>query len=282
MAVPPVVSRFIAGTDVDSAVEYAETKYQQTGINPMLNLLGEHYTDEAAVHEDVQTYIDVAHALTDSDISDPCISVKPSQMGLDITPALFAGSVETILDNTTIRVWVDMESHSAYKRTVAIVERIARKYPGRVGLCLQANIKETPQTLERLAGLDMKIRLVKGAYNEPEIVAHTSKEAINTAYRNCIQKAFSEFADTPTGLAIGSHHEEMLQYAHHLQQSYNLSSFEVQMLMGVREERQSQLIDDVDVYQYIPFGSSWLSYFYRRVRESKSNLFFAVRAIFSR
>lgn len=277
--IPPIVSRFVAGTDVDGVVEYATTQFDSTGVRPIVNLLGEHYRTEDAVTSDVDTYISVANALSETEIVDPCISVKPSQLGMDITTALFASSVERIVSQTDVRVWVDMESYASYSETVSVVERLAQKYPGRLGLCLQANIKETPSVIAELAGLDMKVRLVKGAYNEHPSVAYQSSDEVDSAYRSCIKTAVVEFDQTPTGLAVGSHHDAMIQSAYKYQQSYTVSDFEVQMLMGVRSERQRQLAGDVAMYQYIPFGSKWASYFYRRVRENKSNVWFMLRAL---
>lgn len=282
MMIPPIVSRFVAGEDVDGVVEYATAQFESTGIRPIVNLLGEQYTTEDAVISDVETYISVANALGESKIVDPCISVKPSQLGMDITNALFAESVETIVSRTDVRVWVDMESYDSYADTISIVKRLVQKYPGRLGLCLQANIKETPEVIALLAGLDMKVRLVKGAYNEYPSVAYQSDDAVDSAYRSCIKTAVVEFDQTPTGLAVGSHHDAMIQLAYKYQQSYSVSDFEVQMLMGVRSERQEQLAGYVSMYQYIPFGSKWLSYFYRRIRENKSNIRFMFRALIGR
>jgi proline dehydrogenase len=145
-----------------------------------------------------------------------------------------------------------------------------------MGLCLQANLKRTAADIERLADVPGKIRLVKGAYDEPPDIAYTDKPRVNEAYREYLELAFREF---DRGVAVGSHDPEMIAHAADLHAEYG-TPYEVQMLMGVREDAQRELADDgVTVYQYVPYGDRWLSYFYRRLMERKENALFALRAI---
>lgn len=282
--VPPFVRQFIAGSTVPEVVSYAEELYEDDGVHPIVNVLGEHYEEKMAVEDDVDLYLDVMDALGDSSVPDPAVSVKPTQLGLEQSPAVFKDSLETLVSNRNgCFVWVDMESYVTFHDTVDVVKRVAQNHPGVVGLCLQSNIRETSNMIREVADLDMKIRLVKGAYSEGKEVAYQERDVINGTYKDCIETAFVEFNGTPTGFAVGTHHDEMISFARGLQEEFELDSFEVQMLMGVRERRQRELVEDgVVVYQYIPFGEDWLSYFYRRVRENKRNLFFALRAIVSR
>lgn len=282
--VPPFVRKFVAGSSVLDVVSYTENLYEEEGIQPIVNVLGEHHEDQMAVEDAVDAYLEVLEALGNSSVDEPAVSVKPTQIGLEQSPSVFKESLETIVSNRNgCFVWVDMESYVTFHNTVGVVKRVAYNHPGEVGLCLQANIRETSNMIRELAGLDMKVRLVKGAYSEGREVAYQERTVINGTYQDCIETAFVEFNGTPTGLAIGTHHDAMISFARDLQEEFELSSFEVQMLMGVREKRQQELVEDGEaVYQYIPFGDEWLSYFYRRIRESKSNLFFVLRAIFSR
>lgn len=278
---PPIVDRFIAGTTVDSTTKYVSNLYQNTQIRPIVNKLGEHYSKEKNVTKDLETYVRLAGEIEQLEIPEPTISVKPSQFGIDISRDIFKDTLETLLESTSVFVWVDMESYSTYEDTVNIVTELTRDHPDRLGLCLQANIKQTPETVEEIAGLPMKIRLVKGAYSESKAVSYKEKEKVDTQFKECIDIAFEKFSGTPTSLAVGSHDKEYIEYAIEKQKEQPLNSFEIQMLMGVRDSYQEELAESgVTVYRYIPFGSSWLFYFYRRVRERKENLFFAVRAIF--
>jgi proline dehydrogenase len=126
-----------------------------------------------------------------------------------------------------------------------------------------------------MAELDGKVRLVKGAYDEPEDVAYNRKETVNEMYREHLRYMFREFDD---GIAVGSHDPEMIDLARELHEEHG-TEFEVQMLMGVREAAQEELAGDYEVWQYVPFGSRWMSYFYRRAMERKENAIFAIRAV---
>jgi proline dehydrogenase len=168
-----------------------------------------------------------------------------------------------------------MEDHTTTDATLDAYEEFAREHPDCVGVCLQANLKRTRDDVERLADVPGKIRLVKGAYDEPAEVAYTEKSRVNDAYRELLAYAFEHYDG---GVAVGSHDPEMIDYARDLHEEFG-TDFEVQMLMGVREDAQSDLAEEYEVWQYVPYGDKWLSYFYRRVMERKENVLFALRAI---
>src|SRR5699024_4726268 len=146
-----------------------------------------------------------------------------------------------------------------------------------VGVCVQANLERTPEDLQRLADYPGKVRLVKGAYDEPDEIAHQGKEQVNDAYRDCLDIMFEGFDG---GIAVGSHDPAMIDYATDRHDEFG-TDFELQMLMGVREQAQYELAEEYDVWQYVPYGGKWLSYFYRRVMERRENLTFALRALVS-
>ncbi|MFB6253960.1 MAG: proline dehydrogenase family protein, partial [Halobacteriaceae archaeon] len=157
-------------------------------------------------------------------------------------------------------------------------ESVTREFNGGVGVCVQANLKRTKNDLDRLADLPGKVRLVKGAYDELADIAYQDKSRVNEAFKENLEFMFQEFDE---GIAVGSHDPTMIDRAKQLHSEYG-TPFEIQMLMGVREDAQVSLADEYNVYQYIPYGSKWLSYFYRRVIERKENLTFALRAILNR
>ncbi|MES3161105.1 MAG: proline dehydrogenase family protein, partial [Halorubrum sp.] len=144
---------------------------------------------------------------------------------------------------------------------------------------LQSNLKRTHDDLERLADVPGAIRIVKGAYDESGSIAYANKARVNEAYREDIEFLF-EHRDR--GVAVGSHDPEMVSLANRLGAEHN-TEYEIQMLMGVRTDAQRDLArQGVDVKQYAPYGDKWLSYFYRRVRERKENVLFALRAVVGR
>ena len=275
--IPPIANNFVAGEDPATAIEHVQA-CNRDGVDGILNLLGEHYNTRPPADADTQAYIDLVADLAAADVSG-CVSVKPSQIGLDVGVDVFEENLASIVEAGQRHdrlVWIDMEDHTTTDVTLDAFERHAIETAGGVGLCVQANLKRTREDIERLATLPGKVRLVKGAYDEPAKVAHKSKADVNAAYKELLEYAFREFDD---GIAVGSHDPAMIEYAAELHAEYG-TPYEVQMLMGVREEAQRELAaDGVPTYQYIPYGDKWLSYFYRRLRERKENALFALRAI---
>jgi len=275
--IPPIANNFVAGEDPATAIEHVQT-CNRDGVDGILNLLGEHYDERPPADADAQAYIDLITDLAAADVGG-CVSVKPSQIGLDVGVDVFEENLASIVEAGQRHdrfVWIDMEDHTTTDVTLDAFEKHAVETDGDVGLCVQANLKRTRDDIERLAELPGKIRLVKGAYDEPAAIAHKSKEAVNAAYKELLEYAFREFDDP---VAVGSHDPAMIEYAADLHAEYG-TPYEVQMLMGVREQAQRELAaDGVPTYQYIPYGDKWMSYFYRRLRERKENALFALRAI---
>jgi proline dehydrogenase len=271
--IPPIASNFVAGETPETALAHAE-RLNKRDVTAILNLLGEHYDDPANADADTQSYIDLAEMIAARDV-DACISIKPSQLGIDIGDDLFEENLGRIVDAADCFVWIDMEDHTTTDATLDAYERYARETDGNVGVCVQANLTRTGEDLQRLADLPGKVRLVKGAYDEPAEIAHKDKGTINAVYRDYLEYMFREFED---GIGVGSHDPAMISYARELHEEYG-TPYEVQMLMGVREDAQTDLAADVPVYQYVPYGGKWFSYFYRRARESKENMLFAARAV---
>jgi len=274
--IPPIASNFVAGESPETALDHV-AELNADGVAGIVNLLGEHYDERALADADADEYVELADQIAARDL-DACISVKPSQIGLEIGDSAFEENLARIVAASDCFVWVDMEDHETTDVTLDAVERHARETDGRVGVCVQANLKRTREDLERFVDVPGKIRLVKGAYDEPAEIAYTEKARVNESYRDLLAFMFREFDD---GVAVGSHDPAMIELAQDLHEEYG-TPYEVQMLMGVRENEQFALADDVEVYQYIPYGSKWFSYFYRRVREQKSNALFALRAVIGR
>ncbi|MFC7081824.1 proline dehydrogenase family protein [Halorussus caseinilyticus] len=277
--IPPIASKFVAGESSAEAIDHTR-QLNDRNVKAILNLLGEHYHERAPADEDAEAYLRMVEDIESAD-ADACISVKPSQVGLDVGTEVFHENVERIADYAADRdvfVWIDMEDHDTTDATLDIYEKLARKHEGGVGVCVQANLKRTDDDLERLADLPGKVRLVKGAYDPPAEVALKEKSAVNAAYERQLEYMFQHFEE---GIAVGSHDPEMIAYAKDLHEEYG-TDFEIQMLMGVREDAQYDLADEYEVWQYVPYGDKWLSYFYRRAMERKENLLFAARAVLGR
>jgi proline dehydrogenase len=274
--IPPVVDSFVAGETPGAACDHV-AELNRDGVSGILNLLGEHYEARGPADADADAYVDLLELLAERDL-DGCISVKPSQIGLEIGEAAFRENLARIVEAATEVggfVWIDMEDHTTTDATLDAFEEHARATGGEVGVCVQANLRRTRDDLERLADLPGKVRFVKGAYDPPAEVAYADTETVDEAFKECLAYAFREFED---GIAVGSHDPQMIRYARKRHREYG-TPYEVQMLTGVREDAQFRLAEKVPVYQYVPYGSKWFSYFYRRVRERRRNALFALRAV---
>ena len=279
--IPPIASRFVAGETAAEALDHTRA-VNRDGVKVILNLLGEHYHERGPADEDTQAYLRLVEDIDGSDL-DACVSVKPSQIGIDVGDDVFEENLGRICEAAAERdqfVWVDIEDATTTDATLDAFERWAREYPGQVGLALQANLKRSHDDIERLADVPGKVRLVKGAYDEDPEISWKQKEAVNRSYRELLSYMFEHFDDGE--IAVGSHDPEMLDHAKELHEEYG-TDFEIQMLMGVRDDTQRELAaDGYEVWQYAPYGAKWFSYFYRRVRERKENLTFALRAVVGR
>ncbi|MFB6070943.1 MAG: proline dehydrogenase family protein [Halanaeroarchaeum sp.] len=277
--IPPIADRFVAGESKTAAIEHAKA-LNRKDIGAILNLLGEHYHEPEPAGEDRDAYLDLIRSVDAADV-DAVVSVKPSQIGIDVGEGTFRENLEDIVsiaDTRDVFVWVDMEDHETTDVTLDAYVDLATEYEGGVGLCLQSNLKRTREDLERVADVPGRIRLVKGAYDEPADIAYKKKSKVNEMFRQDLEYMFANFEDR-AGIAVGSHDQQMIDHAIDLAEEHD-RDFEFQMLMGVRDDEQERLArQGYTVYQYVPYGEKWFQYFYRRIRERKENLLFAARAV---
>jgi proline dehydrogenase len=276
--IPPIANKFVVGEQPIEAINHAHT-LNARGVGTILNLLGEHYAERVLADGDTATYRHLLSDIASADL-DACISVKPSQIGLEISTSLFGENLANIVDTareTDTFVWVDMEDHTTTDDTLEAFATNVVDYP-KMGLCVQANLRRSRADIERLADLPGKVRLVKGAYDPPAELAYRQKTEVDAAYHDLLELAFQQFE---SGVAVGSHDPAMIDHAANLHETHG-TDYEVQMLTGVREDAQYELAQSVPVYQYAPYGTKWFSYFYRRVLERKENALFALRAVVGR
>ena len=277
--IPPIANRFVAGESPAVALEHVR-RVNDEGLKAIVNLLGEHYDDRETVEADAAEYRQLIDDIADAGL-EGCVSVKPTQLGLDLGEDVFCDLLSGIVERGAERdvfVWVDMEDHTTTDATLDAYEELARTHDGGVGVCVQANLKRTRADVERLADVPGKVRFTKGAYDEPADIAYTDKAVVNEEYRDLLTYAFEHYDG---GIAVASHDPVMIDHAIELHEAYG-TPFEFQLLMGVREEAQYDLAEQYEVWQYLPYGNRWKSYFYRRMMERKENVWFALRAVAGR
>ncbi|RQG96677.1 proline dehydrogenase family protein [Natrarchaeobius chitinivorans] len=271
--IPPVANRFVAGETAAEAIEYAR-RLDEDDLEPMLNLLGSHHRERSSVRADAAAYRALVDDLGTLE-GDAAISVKPTQLGLDVDESLFRTTLAGIVsraDDRDVFVWLDMEEHGTVEPTLAAAIDLADEY-GAVGVCLQADLYRTLEDLERVAGTAASVRLVKGgAYARPEAIAHTDDARMDEAYRRLLEAAFKRVDD---GLAVATHDPAMIGHARELARRHD-TDFEIQMLMGVRPDAQRRLARKHDVAQFVPYGDRWKRWVINR---GKRNVGFAARAV---
>lgn len=271
--IPPIARRFVAGESTPEALEHVR-QANERGIRGMVNLLGSH-NDRASAAAAVETYCSLADALAGLDLAGD-VALKPTQIGLDVGEDVFRSSLERVVDAASdgdVTVWLDMEEPETIDATLDAFETLGQRYEGKLGVCVQANMRRTREDLDRLEAVPGKIRLVKGgAYDVPASLAFQGSDRIDRAYRNLLADAFERFDD---GVAVATHDPRMFEHAIDLHERHG-AGFEFQLLMGVNTDAQEQLAAEYDVTQYVPYGPRWKQWAYNRAR---NNLPFIARTL---
>ena len=263
-----VARQWIAGNTMDDALKSAHDANSH-GMNAILNQLGEHYTSNAQVTRTVSDYFTLVSKLRRSNISGG-LSIKPTQVGLSISVKECIKNLDTIIEmalQSQSFVWIDMESSEHADHTLKIYQNLFEKYE-RLGVAIQANLKRTRSDLEMLLEKGAKIRLVKGAYHESAKNAYKTRHDVDVNYEKLMKTLF----DQGNEFAIATHDSKLIDKAIDLSKKYE-RKFEFQMLKGIRDELKPILIKKgFSVSEYIPYGTNWLPYSIRRLRERKRNI----------
>jgi proline dehydrogenase len=273
-----VVSRFVAGDDLASAIAVIK-QLNQKKIGGILDLLGEGVTDPAGANEAANEYLTSIKEIESNGV-DTTVSVKLTQLGLAFDRGACIDHLRRLAAEAEAigaAVEIDMEQSEHVTATLDVYRLLQVDFPS-LRLAIQAYLRRTPVDLESIASLKPKIRLVKGAYAEPESLALQKKDEIDQQYRFLTEWLF----DKGTDPAIASHDEKLIQHAQEAAAKRGLGreSFEVQMLYGIRRDYQERLATQgYRVRTYVPFGSAWYPYLMRRMAERPANMRFFVRAL---
>lgn len=282
-------SRFVAGMSVVEALAVA-AKLNAEGISVSLDSLGESVTGADAAYASAAIYHQLLNAIEQRGL-DANVSVKLTQMGMDFDPALAEALVREMVEhavqaNSFVRV--DMEGTPLTEATLQLVERIHATpgLYGRVGAVLQAYLYRTEKDTERLLAQGIRIRLCKGAYKEGPEHAFPLKAEVDANYIKLMAR-MTTFVHPELKRSVfcglATHDERiidtMVRYVQ--QQGILKSSFEFQMLYGIRRDLQRKLVKEgFGVRVYVPFGTEWYPYFMRRLAERPANVLFLVKNFF--
>ena len=271
--------RFIAGETVSEAIEAAR-RVEARGLMHTLDLLGERVTTLEEAEAAARAYLRVVEAIVQSAIGRN-LSLKLTQLGLDVDKASATDNLRKILERAEpagFFVRVDME-HSAYTDvTLEIFETLWQQGHRQIGLVLQAALYRSEHDLRRINALGARVRLVKGAYNEPRSVAYQKKADVDAAYARMVRTLLTEGVYP----AIATHDPKMIELTRKYASEHGVAPdrFEFQMLYGVRRDLQARLVKEgYRLRVYIPFGRQWFPYFMRRLGERPANVGFVVRGI---
>lgn len=274
--------RFVAGETIESAIE-AVRRINAQGMTASLDFLGEDVLDEATAAKTCDTYIAMLDAIRSSGVRSN-VSVKLTAIGLLVDEDFALGNLVRILERAQANpdpfVRIDMEGSALTERTLALFERAFAQHEN-VGVVLQAYLKRTPGDVERTIELGARVRLCKGAYNEPPQIAYRSMPEIRAQYRRLAEALLVR----GTYPGIATHDRRLIGAAKEITQRDGIAAdrFEFQMLYGCRPSLQRSLAaEGYNLRVYVPFGTHWAGYFYRRVAERRENLLFALSSIFSR
>jgi proline dehydrogenase len=275
-------SRFVAGMEIDDALRVAEAVNQQ-GMAVTLDSLGESVTSETEAHKAADVYHQLLDLIAARKLN-ANISVKLTQMGLELSPKLadtIARSLAEHASRSGSFVRIDMEDSSLTRVTLDIVRRLHARpdLRGAIGIVIQAYLYRSEADIEQLAADGIRVRLCKGAYNEPAEVAFARKADVDANFIRLSQILL----ESPVYHALATHDEAMIAAAKSFakQRGIDPSRFEFQMLYGVRRDLQRNLVrEGYNVRVYVPFGREWYPYFMRRLAERPANALFLARNFF--
>jgi proline dehydrogenase len=271
--------RFVAGTELEDVLEAAK-EINGAGCSVSADNLGENVTRS----EEVEQHAALYHRLLDEIAArqlNANVSVKLTQMGLDVDERLARGVIDGLVDhaardNNFVRV--DMEGSPYTQRTLDFVRELHGKNgnQGRVGAVIQAYMRRSEDDVEQLLRERIRIRLCKGAYKEPAELAFQKMPEVNENYIRLMKMLLS------SGVyhGIATHDENMIAATLEFARAQKVApeAFEFQMLYGIRRDLQRKLVNEGwRMRVYIPFGAEWYPYFMRRLAERPANALFVLR-----
>jgi proline dehydrogenase len=278
------VARFMPGEDLEDALRAARELAPQ-GITTILTKLGENLTNVEEAEDVTLHYLEVLDRVAASGL-DAHISVKPTQLGLDLDPALCERNLDRLVQRAEARnnfVWIDMESSPYVEPTLALFKR-TRARTSRIGIALQAYLYRTAQDVESLIPLGAAIRMVKGAYLEPPTIAYPKKPDVDGNFYRLCTRLLAEDARRAGGLLHIATHDTALAdrlAAYIAQHDIPASAYEFAMLYGIQRGQQSRLSrEGKRLRVLISYGEYWFPWYMRRLAERPANVWFVVRTLF--
>jgi proline dehydrogenase len=278
------VSRFMPGEQLDDALAAARV-LRSKGIGSVFTHLGENIRDRAEASQITEHYLDVLARIHHSGLTTE-ISVKLTQLGLDLSPEFCFNNLKTIIarESPESTVWIDMEASNYVDATLDLYRRALNSYPN-VGICLQAYLRRTNRDVEALLPSLPSIRLVKGAYNEPAEIAFLQKRHVDENFFVLAQRMLLAKAQGRCRrAAFGTHDTTLIRRISDFAATQGIakSDLEVQMLYGIQRGAQERLAKQgCRSVVLVAYGTFWYAWFVRRLAERPANIWFMIRNVFA-
>jgi len=275
-----LTTRFVAGETIDQAVSFIR-QLNAENCTASFDHLNEAVASEAEAEREVQEYLDILRQITETRIRSN-VSIKLTQFGLGLDPELAYRNARRVVAEAHARgnfVRVDMEDSAVTQLTIDIFKRLRAEFDlNDVGIVLQSYLYRTYADAEELVKLPARIRICKGAYNEPPEVAFPDKKDVDANYVRVMQLLLS------SGYyhGIATHDPKMIDATLDFVSRAGIGKdkFEFQMLYGIRRDLQLQLArDGFNLRVYVPYGKHWYPYFMRRLAERPANVWFVLKNV---
>jgi proline dehydrogenase len=274
--------RFVAGTTVEEVLA-AAAEVNRGGMSVSVDNLGENVTNPEEARHSAGLYRRLLDEIAARKL-DANVSLKLTHMGLDVDEAL-ATEITAALVEQAARlgnfVRVDMEGSAYTQRTLDLVHRLHAQpgHAGRVGAVIQSYLRRSEADVQKLLAAGIRIRLCKGAYQEPPELAFQKKSEVDASFVRLMKMLLQ------SGVyhGIATHDEKMLRATIEFARAQGIApaAFEFQMLYGIRRDLQQKLVKEGwGMRVYIPFGAEWYPYFMRRLAERPANVLFVARNLF--
>jgi proline dehydrogenase len=283
MKLPFILARrFVAGEALEQTIP-AIKSINDKGIAVSLDLLGENVSERKIADGTLVEYQDLIKGIKDMGLNSS-ISIKLTMMGLDIDESYAYDNLSRLL--TTAKeydtfVRIDMEGSPYTQRTIDLFKKAHGEFGNGVGIVIQAYLKRSVADIDDLAAIGADVRLCKGAYSEPASIAIPKMSDIRNAYRG-MAKVLLEKTPMPR---FASHDDQIIDWVKSYtgQEGIDKKRYEFQMLYGLRQDTcEIMASEGHNVRIYVPYGTMWVPYFTRRLKERKENIFFVVSNLFKK
>ncbi|HEY8412120.1 MAG TPA: proline dehydrogenase family protein [Pyrinomonadaceae bacterium] len=275
-----LTTRFVAGETIDDAITYIR-QINAENCTASFDHLNESVGSDAEAEAEVNEYLNILAKITETQIRSN-VSIKLTQFGLGLDPELAYRNARRVVEEARNRgnfVRVDMEDSNVTQVTIDIFKRLRAEFDlNDVGIVLQSYLRRTYADAQDLIKLPARIRICKGAYNEPPEVAFPDKKDVDANYVKVMQLLLS----SGTYHGIATHDPKMIDATIDFVQREGVGKekFEFQMLFGIRRDLQRQLArDGYNVRIYVPYGKHWYPYFMRRLAERPANVWFVLKNV---